>query len=50
MFANFTHMGKIGVQEYNVNYCNLGVILAVGYRTNSNKGILFRKWASLLKN
>lgn len=44
--ANFAHMGKLGVQEYNVKYYNLDVILAVGYRTNSAKGILFRKWAN----
>ena len=39
-------MGKFSVQEYNVKYYNLDVILAVGYRTNSTKGILFRKWAN----
>ena len=43
MCANFAHMGKLSVQEYNVKYYNLDVILAVGYRTNSTKGILFRK-------
>jgi Virulence protein len=46
MCANFAHMGKLNVQEYNVKYYNLDVILAVGYRTNSSKGILFRKWAN----
>lgn len=46
MCANFAHMGQLGVQEYNVKYYNLDVILAVGYRTNSAKGILFRKWAN----
>jgi len=46
MCANFAHMGKLNVQEYNVKYYNLDVILAVGYRTNSTKGILFRKWAN----
>lgn len=46
MCANFTHIGKLSVQEYNVKYYNLDVILAVGYRTNSTKGILFRKWAN----
>ena len=46
MCANFAHMGQLGVQEYNVKYYNLEVILAVGYRTNSAKGILFRKWAN----
>ena len=46
MCANFAHMGKLNVQEYNVKYYNLDVILAIGYRTNSTKGILFRKWAN----
>ncbi|MDE6953902.1 MAG: virulence protein RhuM/Fic/DOC family protein [Erysipelotrichales bacterium] len=46
MCANFAHMGKFSVQEYNVKYYNLDVILAVGYRTNSTKGIIFRKWAN----
>lgn len=46
MCANFAHMGKLNVQEYNVKFYNLDVILAVGYRTNSAKGILFRKWAN----
>ena len=46
MCANFAHMGQLGVQEYNVKYYNLDVILAIGYRTNSAKGILFRKWAN----
>ena len=40
MCANFAHMGTKNVQEYNVKYYNLDVILAVGYRTNSPKGIL----------
>ncbi len=46
MCANFAHMGKLNVQEYNVKYYCLDVILAVGYRTNSPRGILFRKWAN----
>jgi len=46
MCANFAHMGKLSVQEYNVKYYNLDVILAVDYRTNSTKGILFRKCAN----
>lgn len=44
--ANFAHMGKLNVQECNVKFYNLDVILAVRYRTNSAKGILFRKWAN----
>lgn len=33
-------------KNYNVVFYNLDVILAVGYRVNSKRGILFRKWAS----
>lgn len=34
----------------NIKYYNLDVIIAVGYRVNSKRGILFRKWAiQLLK-
>ena len=33
-----------------ITYYNLDVILSVGYRVNSKRGILFRKWAnSILK-
>lgn len=46
MCANFAHMGKLNLQDYNVKYYSLDVILAVGYRTNSKQGIAFRKWAS----
>lgn len=35
---------------YNVDIYNLDVILAVGYKVNSKRGILFRQWAnSILK-
>ena len=34
-----------------VNFYNLDIVLAVGYRTNSSKAIKFRQWAtSILKN
>ncbi len=29
-----------------IKYYNLDMIISVGYRVNSKKGILFRKWAS----
>ena len=46
-------MTKFGNSEFSdkpVYYYNLDMILSVGYRVNSKRGILFRKWAnSVLK-
>ncbi len=39
-FATTANDGK----TYQVEYYNLDVILSVGYRVKSNKGILFRRW------
>ena len=37
-------------QTHYINYYNLDVIISVGYRVKSKRGILFRKWAnSVLK-
>lgn len=33
-------------KTYQVEYYNLDMILSVGYRVKSNKGIIFRKWAN----
>ena len=49
--ANFAHTTKHGAlenktQTKNVKYYNLDMILSVGYRVNSKRGIEFRKWAN----
>ena len=41
-FATTAADGK----TYQVEYYNLDMILSVGYRVKSNKGILFRRWAN----
>ena len=43
--AENAHTASDG-KSYIVKYYNLDMILAVGYRVNSKRGILFRKWAS----
>src|SRR3989344_334371 len=43
--AKFAHTAEDG-KTYQVQYYNLDVILAVGYRTNSAKAIQFRQWAT----
>lgn len=41
----FEHTASDG-KKYTVQYYNLDMILAVGYRVKSPNGIIFRKWAS----
>ena len=41
-FATTASDGK----TYPVEYYNLDMILSVGYRVKSNKGIIFRRWAN----
>lgn len=43
--AKLAHTAEDG-KTYKVQFYNLDVILAVGYRTNSSKAIAFRKWAT----
>ena len=46
-FATTAIDGKI----YNIEYYNLDVIISIGYRVKSQKGVRFRQWAtSVLKN
>ena len=41
-FAHTANDGKV----YNVRYYNLDVVISVGYRVKSKRGVLFRQWAS----
>ncbi len=50
--ANFATVQKEGSREVsrNIEYYNLDVIISVGYRVKSKRGVEFRKWAnSVLK-
>ncbi|MBP5318897.1 MAG: virulence RhuM family protein [Paludibacteraceae bacterium] len=44
--ANFAHMGRDGDQRYEYVAYNLDVIISVGYRVKSHRGVLFRQWAN----
>ncbi len=41
----FLQTGNDG-KQYEVEYYNLDMILSIGYRVNSKRGIAFRKWAN----
>jgi hypothetical protein len=44
--AKFAHMGTEGDQTYETKYYNLDVIISVGYRVKSQRGVQFRQWAT----
>ncbi len=43
--ANFATTAKDG-KTYNIEYYNLDVIISIGYRVKSHKGVKFRQWAT----
>lgn len=43
--AKFAHTAEDG-KSYQVDHFNLDVIISVGYRVKSQRGVQFRKWAS----
>lgn len=43
--ANYATTATDG-KKYNVDYYNLDVIISVGYRVKSLRGVQFRKWAT----
>ena len=44
--AENAHMGTLGVQRYSYKLYNLDMIISVGYRVKSQRGIIFRRWAN----
>ena len=44
--AKFAHMGNEGLQRYETTLYNLDVIISVGYRVKSQRGVQFRQWAN----
>ncbi|MBR4563767.1 MAG: virulence RhuM family protein [Paludibacteraceae bacterium] len=44
--AKFAHMGIDADQVYETTYYNLDVIISVGYRVKSERGVEFRQWAN----
>ena len=43
--AFFAHTAKDN-KKYNTKYYNLDVVISVGYRVKSSRGVIFRKWAN----
>lgn len=44
--AKIAHMGNDGLQRYETVFYNLDVIISVGYRVKSMRGVQFRRWAN----
>ena len=44
--AKFAHMGNEGLQRYETTLYHLDVIISVGYRVKSQRGVQFRQWAN----
>ena len=44
--AKIAHMGNEGLQRYETVLYNLDVIISVGYRVKSQRGVKFRQWAN----
>ena len=44
--AENAHMGTLGFQTYKTKLYNLDMIISVGYRVKSQRGIAFRRWAN----
>ncbi len=45
VWAKFARTGSDG-KTYNVDYYNLDMIISVGYRVKSQRGVIFRRWAN----
>ena len=46
--AKFAHVGQVTDQQYETTLYNLDVIISVGYRVKSLRGVQFRQWATKL--
>ena len=44
--AENAHMGSLGSQLYKSKLYNLDMVISVGYRVRSKRGIIFRRWAN----
>ena len=50
VWAKFAYTASDG-KDYNVDYYNLDMIISVGYRVKSQRGVQFRIWAAgIIKN